>query len=60
MVLSHIDSKGRTAVKCSHEASSIRKLAVQDTNGLFGYSGFAEANELPVDLSFFTPNCIVR
>ncbi len=38
--LSHIDSKGQQAVKCSHEASSIRKLALQDTNGSFFYSKF--------------------
>jgi hypothetical protein len=34
MALRNIDSKGQKAVRCSHEASSIRKLAVQYTNGL--------------------------
>ena len=38
MALSHIDSKGQKAVKCSHEASSIRKLAVQDKNSSLVYS----------------------
>src|SRR5690349_16825057 len=41
MAFSNIDSKGRKAVKCSHEASSIRKLAVQDTNNSFEYSSFS-------------------
>lgn len=38
MAFSSIDSKSRKAVKCSHEAISIRNLAVQYTNGSFVYS----------------------
>jgi hypothetical protein len=43
MAFRNIDSKAQQAVKCSHEASPIRKLVVQHANGSFGYSKFKES-----------------